>query len=46
MYPSLKQMKEKISGWYLIYELTTSVHVLDSWEKCLFSKYTSISNSN
>ncbi|RWS31153.1 hypothetical protein B4U80_01547 [Leptotrombidium deliense] len=37
MFAVLKRASEKVSNWYLVYELTSSLYMLEPWEKCLFN---------
>ena len=34
-----RSMRQKLSDWYLVYELRTALYSLEPWEKTMFSEY-------
>ncbi|RWS15423.1 hypothetical protein B4U79_15187 [Dinothrombium tinctorium] len=39
MFAFLRKIYQKMAHWYLIYELTSSLYMLEPWERYLFSEY-------
>uniref|UniRef100_T1K6M2 Uncharacterized protein n=1 Tax=Tetranychus urticae TaxID=32264 RepID=T1K6M2_TETUR len=41
----IKRSTQKIKDWYLVYELTTNLYMLEPWEKLLFNSMLLVSIS-